>query len=170
MNQTAQKLGMTQTSYVNPNGLPADGQVFGARPGDPRPRGDPRSSEYEYFYHIPRSASAAESPKFQPSDRTLSRADGSRRLHLRSGYNLVGSATRNGKRLIAVVLGSTSGMRARCAPPTARRGFANNGLQVAPSLGTSTNRCRSTSPPICATRCAAKAQSAPPATRTMIPV
>jgi D-alanyl-D-alanine carboxypeptidase len=27
MNQTAQRLGMTQTSYVNPNGLPADGQI-----------------------------------------------------------------------------------------------------------------------------------------------
>ena len=27
MNATAQRLGMTQTSYVNPNGLPADGQI-----------------------------------------------------------------------------------------------------------------------------------------------
>jgi D-alanyl-D-alanine carboxypeptidase len=27
MNQTAQRLGMIQTSYVNPNGLPADGQI-----------------------------------------------------------------------------------------------------------------------------------------------
>src|SRR5438045_6976101 len=31
MNQTAQKLGMTQTSYVNPNGLPADGRATSAR-------------------------------------------------------------------------------------------------------------------------------------------
>src|SRR3981081_3863368 len=31
MNQTAQKLGMTQTSYVNPNGLPAEGQTPSAR-------------------------------------------------------------------------------------------------------------------------------------------
>ncbi|MDU3045122.1 D-alanyl-D-alanine carboxypeptidase family protein, partial [Bradyrhizobium sp.] len=31
MNETAQKLGMTQTSYVNPNGLPADGQITSAR-------------------------------------------------------------------------------------------------------------------------------------------
>jgi len=31
MNQNAQRLGMTQTSYVNPNGLPADGQITSAR-------------------------------------------------------------------------------------------------------------------------------------------
>src|SRR5262249_34124995 len=31
MNQTAQRLGMTQTSYVNPNGLPAEGQITSAR-------------------------------------------------------------------------------------------------------------------------------------------
>src|SRR5246500_4971262 len=31
MNQTAQRLGMTQSHYVNPNGLPADEQVTSAR-------------------------------------------------------------------------------------------------------------------------------------------
>ena len=31
MNAHAQRLGMTQTSYVNPNGLPADGQITSAR-------------------------------------------------------------------------------------------------------------------------------------------
>ena len=31
MNKTAQRLGMTQTSYVNPNGLPAEGQITSAR-------------------------------------------------------------------------------------------------------------------------------------------
>jgi D-alanyl-D-alanine carboxypeptidase len=54
MNQTAAKLGMTQTSYVNPNGLPADG------PGDVGAdlailaRAVIRDlPEYEYFMHIP---------------------------------------------------------------------------------------------------------------------
>jgi len=67
MNQTAQRLGMTQTSYVNPNGLPADGQ-------SPRPailRSSPRSDrdlpEYEYFYHIPRSGSAGGSSTISTS-------------------------------------------------------------------------------------------------------
>jgi D-alanyl-D-alanine carboxypeptidase len=56
-----------------------------------------------------------------------------------SGYNLVASATRDGKRLIAVVLGASSGtMRAVRAAQLLDRGFAsNNGLQwLRPSLGT----------------------------------
>src|SRR3954467_13421881 len=58
-----------------------------------------------------------------------------------SGYNLVGSATRNGKRLIAVVLGSTSGQaRAVRAAQLLERGFASNGLGwLRPSLGTVDN-------------------------------
>src|SRR4029077_13585476 len=31
MTQSAQRLGMTQTNYVSPNGLPADGQITSAR-------------------------------------------------------------------------------------------------------------------------------------------
>ena len=58
-----------------------------------------------------------------------------------SGYNLVGSATRNGKRLIAVVLGSSSGhQRAVKAAQLLERGFANNGLSwLRPSLGSVDN-------------------------------
>ena len=48
------------------------------------------------------------------------------------------SATRDGKRLIAVVLGASSGrMRAVRAAQLLDRGFANNGLSwLRPSLGT----------------------------------
>ena len=54
MNQTAQRLGMTQTSYVNPNGLPADGQVTSARDLAILARAVIRDlPEYEYFMHIP---------------------------------------------------------------------------------------------------------------------
>jgi D-alanyl-D-alanine carboxypeptidase len=58
-----------------------------------------------------------------------------------SGYNLVASATRNGKRLIAVVLGSSSGhMRAVRAAQLLERGFASNQLAwLRPSLGTVEN-------------------------------
>ena len=55
-----------------------------------------------------------------------------------SGYNLVASATRDGRRLIAVVLGASSGtMRAVRAAQLLDRGFAsNNGLAwLRPSLG-----------------------------------
>ena len=50
---------------------------------------------------------------------------------------MVASATRDGKRLIAVVLGASSGhMRAVRAAQLLDRGFANNGLSwLRPSLG-----------------------------------
>jgi D-alanyl-D-alanine carboxypeptidase len=58
-----------------------------------------------------------------------------------SGYNLVASATRDGRRLIAVVLGASSGrMRAVRAAQLLDRSFANNGLSwLRPSLGTVDN-------------------------------
>src|SRR3954447_6301439 len=54
MNETAQRLGMTQTSYVNPNGLPADGQTTSARDLAILARAFIRGlPECEYFVHIP---------------------------------------------------------------------------------------------------------------------
>jgi D-alanyl-D-alanine carboxypeptidase len=55
-----------------------------------------------------------------------------------SGYNLVASATRNGRRLIAVVLGANSGTaRAVKAAQLLERGFSQDNLTwLRPSLGT----------------------------------
>ena len=54
MNENAQRLGMTQTSYVNPNGLPADGQITSARDLAILARAIIRDlPEYEYYVHIP---------------------------------------------------------------------------------------------------------------------
>ncbi|MGY3618777.1 serine hydrolase [Bradyrhizobium sp. USDA 10063] len=144
MNATAQKLGMTQTNYVNPNGLPADGQVTSARDLAILARAIIRDMpEYEYFVHIP-------SIRFgrritQNFNRLIGRypgADGFKTGFIcASGYNLVASATRDGKRLIAVVLGASSGrMRAVRAAQLLDRGFAGNGLSwLKPSLGTVEN-------------------------------
>jgi D-alanyl-D-alanine carboxypeptidase len=144
MNQAAQKLGMTQTSYVNPNGLPADGQITSARDLAILARAIIRDlPEYEYFTHIP-------SIRFgrritQNFNKLIGRypgADGFKTGFIcASGYNLVASATRDGKRLIAVVLGASSGtMRAVRAAQLLDRGFANNGLAwLRPSLGTVDN-------------------------------
>ncbi|WP_044589683.1 D-alanyl-D-alanine carboxypeptidase family protein [Bradyrhizobium sp. LTSPM299] len=144
MNDSAQKLGMTQTSYVNPNGLPADGQITSARDLAILARGIIRDlPEYEYFVHIP-------SIRFgrritQNFNRLIGRypgADGFKTGFIcASGYNLVASATHDGKRLIAVVLGASSGkMRAVRAAQLLDRGFANNGLAwLRPSLGTVDN-------------------------------
>lgn len=144
MNETAQKLGMTQTSYVNPNGLPADGQITSARDLAILARAIIRDlPEYEYFYHIPSIRYGRRvTNNFNHLIGRYPGADGFKTGFIcASGYNLVGSATRNGKRLIAVVLGSTSGhMRAVRAAQLLERGFASNGLGwLRPSLGTVDN-------------------------------
>jgi D-alanyl-D-alanine carboxypeptidase len=144
MNQHAQRLGMTQTSYVNPNGLPADGQITSARDLAILARAIIRDlPEYEYFYHIPSIRYGRRvTNNFNHLIGRYPGADGFKTGFIcASGYNLVGSATRDGKRLIAVVLGSTSGhMRAVRAAQLLERGFANNGLSwLRPSLGTVDN-------------------------------
>src|SRR3981189_1140856 len=144
MNQTAQKLGMTQTSYVNPNGLPADGQITSARDLAILARAIIRDlPEYEYFVHIPSIRFGRKIT--QNFNRLIGRypgADGFKTGFIcASGYNLAASAPRDGRRLIAVVLGASSGtMRAVRAAQLLDRGFANNGLAwLRPSLGTVDN-------------------------------
>jgi len=144
MNQAAQRIGMTQTTYVNPNGLPADGQITSARDLAMLARAIIRElPEYEYFYHIPSIRYGRRvTNNFNHLIGRYPGADGFKTGFIcASGYNLVGSATRNGKRLIAVVLGSTSGhQRAVRAAQLLERGFANNGLSwLRPSLGTVDN-------------------------------
>ena len=144
MNQAAQRLGMTQTSYVNPNGLPADGQITSARDLAMLARAIIRDlPEYEYFVHIPSIRYGRKvTQNFNKLIGRYPGADGFKTGFIcASGYNLVASATRNGKRLIAVVLGSSSGqMRAVRAAQLLERGFANNSLAwLRPSLGTVEN-------------------------------
>src|SRR4029078_3848545 len=141
MKQTAQKVGMTQTSYVNTKGQPADRQVTSARDLAILARAVIRDlPEYEYFYHIPAIRFGRRvTNNFNHLIGRYPGADGFKTGFIcASGYNLVGSATRNGKRLIAVVLGSTSGhQRAVRAAQLLERGFASNGLAwLRPSLGT----------------------------------
>src|SRR3981081_1190150 len=144
MNQAAPRLGMTESSYVNPNGLPADGQITSARDLAILARAIIRDlPEYEYFVHIPSIRFGRKVT--QHFNKLIGRypgADGFKTGFIcASGYNLVASATRNGKRLIAVVLGASSGqMRAVRAAQLLERGFANNSLSwLRPSLGTVDN-------------------------------
>jgi D-alanyl-D-alanine carboxypeptidase len=144
MNQTAQRLGMTQSSYVNPNGLPAEGQITSARDLAILARAIIRDlPEYEYFVHIPSIRFGRKvTQNFNKLIGRYPGADGFKTGFIcASGYNLVASATRNGKRLIAVVLGASSGqMRAVRAAQLLERGFANNTLSwLRPSLGTVDN-------------------------------
>jgi D-alanyl-D-alanine carboxypeptidase len=144
MNQNAQRLGMTQTSYVNPNGLPADGQITSARDLAILARAIIRDlPEYEYFVHIPSIRFGRKvTQNFNKLIGRYPGADGFKTGFIcASGYNLVASATRDGKRLIAVVLGASSGhARAVKAAQLLERGFSNNTLSwLRPSLGTVDN-------------------------------
>ncbi len=144
MNATAQKLGMTQTHYVNPNGLPADGQVTSARDLAILARAIIHDlPEYEYFVHIPSIRFGRKvTQNFNKLIGRFPGADGMKTGFIcASGYNLVATATRNGKRLIAVVLGSSSGqMRAVRAAQLLERGFSSNSLTwLRPAMGTVDN-------------------------------
>jgi D-alanyl-D-alanine carboxypeptidase len=153
MNQNAQRLGMTQTSYVNPNGLPADGQITSARDLAILARAIIRDlPEYEYFVHIPSIRYGRRvTQNFNKLIGRYPGADGFKTGFIcASGHNLVASATRNGKRLIAVVLGASSGKaRAIKAAQLLERGFANNSMSwLRPSLGSVENLVPvDTSPP-----------------------
>lgn len=144
MNDTAARLGMTQTHYVNPNGLPADEQVTSARDLAILARAIIRDlPEYEYYVHIPAIRFGKRVTRnFNKLIGRYPGADGFKTGFIcASGYNLVASATRNGRRLIAVVLGANSGQdRAVKAAQLLERGFSTNTLAwLTPSLGTVDN-------------------------------
>ena len=111
MNDTARRLGLTQSSFVNPNGLPADDQIVSARDMAILARAIIREMpEYDYYWHMP---GIRMGKMVQRNHNTLlgryPGADGMKTGFIcASGFNLVASATRGGNRLIAVVLGAPS--------------------------------------------------------------
>jgi D-alanyl-D-alanine carboxypeptidase len=128
MNAAALRLGMTQTHYVNPNGLPADEQISSARDLAILARAlILEFPEYDHYWHI---ASIRLGKRIYRNTNKLidayAGADGMKTgFTCASGFNLVATATRNGKRLIAVVLGATSSTgRAVKAAELFERGFA----------------------------------------------
>jgi D-alanyl-D-alanine carboxypeptidase len=141
MNRNALRLGMTQTSYVNPNGLPAEGQITSARDLGILARSLIRDfPEYDFYWHIPAMKFGKRVTRnFNPLIERYPGADGMKTGFIcASGFNLIASATRNGKRLIAVVLGAPSSpLRAQRAANLLERGFNSGGLSwLTPSLGT----------------------------------
>lgn len=152
MNKTAARLGMTQTHYVNPNGLPADGQVTSARDLAILSRAIIRDlPEYEYFVHIPAIKFGRRiTPNFNRLIGRYPGADGFKTGFIcASGFNLVASATRDNKRLIAVVLGApSSAARAIRAVQLLEKGFANNSLTwLRPAMGNVENLAAIDAPP-----------------------
>lgn len=141
MNANARRLGMTQSNFVNPNGLPADNHVTSARDLAILARALIQEfPQYDFYWHIHSIRYGARVMKNYNT--LLARypgADGMKTGFIcASGYNIVASATRNGRRLIAVVLGAYSGAtRAQEAAQLLERGFNSGALSwLTPSLGT----------------------------------
>jgi D-alanyl-D-alanine carboxypeptidase len=141
MTQTAHRLGMTESNFVNPNGLPAEGQVTSARDLAILARALLREfPEYDYYWHIPAIKFGRRVIRnYNPLLGRYPGTDGMKTGFIcASGFNLVATASRNGKRLIAVVLGAPSNnARAIKAAELLESGFAQNPLSwLTPSLGT----------------------------------
>jgi len=142
MNRNARRLGMIQSTFVNPNGLPADDQITSARDLGILSRALIREfPEHDQYWHIP--AIKMGKTVMRNYNSLIGRypgADGMKTGFIcASGFNLVASATRDNKRLIAVVLGASSSQaRALKAAQLLERGFnSNTGLGwLVPSLGT----------------------------------
>jgi D-alanyl-D-alanine carboxypeptidase len=112
MNQVAKELGMTATHFVNPNGLFDPRHVSSAR--------DMAVLAAVLLKEFPQHARYFDQDYLKLGQRRLSNrnsllrkmpeADGMKTGFVcNSGFNLVASATRNGRKLIAVVLGAKSG-------------------------------------------------------------
>jgi D-alanyl-D-alanine carboxypeptidase len=140
MNANARRLGMSQSNFVNPNGLPAENHVTSARDLAILARALIREfPEDDSYWHI--SSIRYGNRVMHNYNSLIDRypgADGMKTGFIcASGYNVVASATRNGRRLIAVVLGAYSGaVRSQKAAQLFERGFNSGGLSwLTPSLG-----------------------------------
>jgi D-alanyl-D-alanine carboxypeptidase len=111
MNEAALRLGMTRTSFANPNGLPDDRQVTTAR--------DLAKLTRAIIIEFPEYADIFALSSVQVGKRIMRThnrllvsfpgADGMKTGFIcDSGFNVVASATRDGRRLVVVVLGEPS--------------------------------------------------------------
>ncbi len=112
MNDTAKRLGMKKTHFVNTNGLPAPEQVTTAR--DLARLSQALLRDFPDQNHLWAQTEVKVGKRRLRTHngllRTFEGADGIKTGFIcDAGYNVVASATRDGRRLVAVVLGETSG-------------------------------------------------------------
>ena len=131
MNATARRLGMTRTNFANPNGLPAPEQVSTAR--DLAKLSQAVVRDFPEFGHYWALADMRIGKRrLGTHNRLLKTYEGADGLKTGficdSGFNVVASASRDGRRLMAVVLGETSGReRALRATSLLEHGFQTYG-------------------------------------------
>src|ERR1700751_1639736 len=132
MPEPAHRLGMTESKFVNPNGLPDDGQIVSARDLAILARALIREfPQYNSYWHVP---AIKYGRRVVRNDNPLlgryAGADGMKTGFIcSSGFNLVATATRDNRQLIAVVLGApTSAAPAQKAAYLLDRRFTRNPL------------------------------------------
>jgi len=132
MNTTAQRLGMSRTKFVNPNGLPADDQVTTARDLAKLSRAIVTEfPEFAHYWSMPQMRLGKN--RVRSHNGLLDTVEGADGLKTGftcdSGFNIVASATRDGRRLVAVVLGDSSAAeRNTRASSLLEYGFQQTGL------------------------------------------
>ena len=143
MNVTANRLGMTRTKFVNPNGLPSPEQVTTARDLALLARAVHRDyPQYAHYWTMSHMRIGKRRLRSHNSLlRTFEGADGIKTGYIcDSGFNIVASAKRDGLRLIAIVLGErTPGERRVRAASLLEHGFSTHAWKIhfeAPSLDT----------------------------------
>ena len=131
MNVTAHRLGMSRTHFANPSGLPDPQQISTAR--------DIALLARAILRDHPEQAAAFANTEVRVGRRrlttvngllvTFAGADGMKTgFTCAAGYNVVASATRDGRKLIAVVLSETS----RAARATRAASLLENGFKETP--------------------------------------
>ncbi|KZL20112.1 D-alanyl-D-alanine carboxypeptidase DacC precursor [Pseudovibrio axinellae] len=141
MNATSRRLGMTHTNFVNPHGLPDNRQVTSAR--------DMAILARALWQEFPQYRAYLSHPGIRFGRRTF--RSGNRDYLLRtaganglktgyicnSGFNVATSATRNGRTIIAVILGAASSLeRSAFAQKLIDSGFKKtNGARISSFRG-----------------------------------
>jgi len=144
MNDAAWRIGMRESRWVNPHGLPDPGQYTSARDMAVLGRALLRDfPEHRGLFQL--SAIKLGRRVMANHNGLIGRypeADGMKTGFIcASGFNVVATATRGGRKLIVVIFGSRSGMvRSEKAAQLFEKGFASGGLSwLMPSLGTVEN-------------------------------
>lgn len=111
MTQTAHRMGMARSEFRNASGLPDDGQVTTAH--DMAVLALHLIKDYPQHYHFFNARSVSISGRSEPTvNGILSSYEGADGMKTGftcgSGYNLVASAARGGRRLVGVVLGGSN--------------------------------------------------------------
>jgi D-alanyl-D-alanine carboxypeptidase len=111
MNAEAARLGMDSTHFINPNGLPGQGQYTSARDLAVLVLAIKREfPQYAGYFSL--EGVQVGKRKFGNYNKLIARFDGADGMKTgyicASGYNQVSTATRNGRAVISVVLGSDS--------------------------------------------------------------